>query len=372
MGVKYSQNSIPEQLEIKQAENLQNKLGLQDANYRISTTAPLGQFKVPAMSPTFIASPLSSQTTMQTNGYAHPETNSRAERFKIKPQERMQSIKLETMPENTIIQTEKYETTIQIHETLTQTYKTQVETHETSFNTHETSFNTHETAFNTHKTQTQVVEDQTPTTMQIDKPLSEAHINRSQNRRDESITAHESKMPARTDIQIKSETPAPKRRSHAQNRKKEFETDETDGTCTDFELKCETPSQQRRSHILSQFEKFNIQTPSTWKTWDVESRSESFNIQPARNMSKSEHFKSHTLTPRSRSKYEHLIKNLKESQDDNLVIYKVLESIPSKPSTTPPAPVTPYKEPKDKYTIEYLWNIGATNFQTRRPTRKCH
>jgi len=413
-AVKYSQNSIPEQLEIKQAENLQNKLGLQDANYRIPPTAPLGQFKVPAMSPTFIASPLSSQTTMQTNGYAHPETNSRAERFKIKPQERMQSIKLETMPENTIIQTEKYETTIQIHETptqkykaasqnyetpsqkyespakmydtqsklyrkpnppiktLTQTYKTQVETHETSFNTHETSFNTHETAFNTHKTQTQVVEDQTPTTMQIDKPLSEAHINRSQNRRDESITAHESKMPAGPDIQIKSETPAPKRRSHAQNRKKEFETDETDGTCTDFELKCETPSQQRRSHILSQFEKFNIQTPSTWKTNNVESRSESFNIQPARNMSKSEHFKSHTLTPRSRSKYEHLIKNLKESQDDNLVIYKVLESTPSKPSTTPPAPVTPYKEPKDKYTIEYLWNIGATNFQTRRPTRKCH
>merc|ERR1711892_1518969 len=170
------------------------------------------------MSPTFIASPLSSQTTMQTNGYAHPETHSRTERFKIKPQERMQSIKLETMPENTIIQTEKYETTIQIHETptqkykspakmydtqsklyrkpnppiktLTQTYKTQVETHETSFNAHETSFNKHETAFNTHKTQTQVVEDQTPTTMQIDKPLSEAHINRSQNRRDESITAH--------------------------------------------------------------------------------------------------------------------------------------------------------------------------------------
>ena len=103
----------------------------------------------------------------------------------------------------------------------------------------------------------------------------------------------------------------------------------------------------------------------------MESSSECFNIQPAKRGSTSDQFKSHTLTPRSKSKYEHLIKNLTESQDDNLVIYKVLETTASKPSIAP-LPVTPYKEPKDKYTIEYLWNIGATNFHSRRPTRKCH
>jgi len=74
-----------------------------------------------------------------------------------------------------------------------------------------------------------------------------------------------------------------------------------------------------------------------------------------------------SLTPRSRSKFEHLIRNLRESNDDEqLVLYKVLDS---------PAPaqiagtnlriteVVPYKgEPKDKYSVEFLWNIGAANY----------
>lgn len=118
---------------------------------------------------------------------------------------------------------------------------------------------------------------------------------------------------------------------------------------------------QSKAYAMSQFEKFNVQTPSTWK---LKKSDDGYHVE----QNGIDNRKSQTLTPRSRSKYEHLIKNLKESHDDNLVIYKVFESTQSKPSTIP---VTPYKEPKDKYTIEYLWNIGATNFQTRRPTKKC-
>jgi len=131
-----------------------------------------------------------------------------------------------------------------------------------------------------------------------------------------------------------------------------------------------TPKLPRKFEHYSSFtspapirsERFNIEMHD-------DSKFEHFTVHAPKHPGKFEPFKSQTLTPRSKSKYEHLIKNLKESQDDNLVIYKVLEPTPSKPAANP---VTPYKEPKDKYTIEYLWNIGATNFQARRPTRKCH
>ena len=96
-----------------------------------------------------------------------------------------------------------------------------------------------------------------------------------------------------------------------------------------------------------------------------------------------------SLTPRTRSKFEHLIRNLRESNDDEqLVLYKVMDCSPA------PAPrvgnnlritdVVPYKgEPKglsviiltnlllllisisflqDKYSVEFLWNIGAANY----------
>jgi len=121
------------------------------------------------------------------------------------------------------------------------------------------------------------------------------------------------------------------------------------------------------------YSSFTSPAPTRSERFNIEmhddSKFEHFTVHAPKHPGKFEPFKSQTLTPRSKSKYEHLIKNLKESQDDNLVIYKVLEPTPSKPAANP---VTPYKEPKDKYTIEYLWNIGATNFQARRPTRKCH
>jgi len=83
-----------------------------------------------------------------------------------------------------------------------------------------------------------------------------------------------------------------------------------------------------------------------------------------------------SLTPRSRSKFEHLIKNLRESnEDEQLVIYKVLESQPS-PAISNKLKITdvvPYKgEPKDKYTVEFLWNIGAANYVGSGNTRKHH
>ena len=73
-----------------------------------------------------------------------------------------------------------------------------------------------------------------------------------------------------------------------------------------------------------------------------------------------------SLTPRSRSKFEHLIRNLRESNDDEqLVLYKVLDS---------PAPaqiagtnlriteVVPYKgEPK---VVEEPTSVSLTNFLT--------
>merc|ERR1719320_494521 len=118
--------------------------------------------------------------------------------------------------------------------------------------------------------------------------------------------------------QLPSRTPAPQRRTYAQNRndgsdreKENLDTHETDSPkqC-DFGSKSERITPSRRSQILSQFERYNVQTPSTWKTRSVESSSECFNIQPAKHGSTSDQFKSHTLTPRSKSKYEHLIKNL--------------------------------------------------------------
>lgn len=369
-AVKCLQNSS-EQFKIKQAESFQNKLGVRDTNCRIPSTPPtaqFGNFKVPASSLTCNASPITRQKTLQTNGYAEQQAHTRTEHFKIKPKERIQSIKLESMPENNTAPSQKYEESIEIHETPKQLNERPLKNYETSTNkyespaqiydapplqygkptqkieTHKIQAETHETATHTYEKQTQKYE--TPSPMQVDNvtPFTDTYIHTSKNRQDKCM-----KTPARN-----VETYGTK--VHAR-------------TETDF--KSGTPTPQRRAHVLSQFEKFNIQTPSTWKTSNVESSSEHFNIEAPKHMSKSEHFKSHTLTPRSRSKYEHLIKNLKESQDDNLVIYKVLESTPSKPST-PPLPVTPYKEPKDKYTIEYLWNIGATNFQARRPTRKCH
>jgi len=212
---------------------------------------------------------------------------------------------------------------------------------------------------------------ESPSAMQIESDVRVLHSQKAQN---------EPKPHTPSSTQLPLKTPAPQRRTCAQNRKDEsfrenkdsFETHETDSPKQyDFGSKSERITPSRRSQILSQFERYNVQTPSSWKTRSVESSSECFNIEPVKRGSTSEKFKSHTLTPRSKSKYEHLIKNLTESQDDNLVIYKVLETKASKPSPAP-LPVTPYKEPKGKYTIEYLWNIGATNFHSRRSTRKCH
>lgn len=92
-----------------------------------------------------------------------------------------------------------------------------------------------------------------------------------------------------------------------------------------------------------------------------------------------------SLTPRSRSKFEHLIMNLRESNDDEqLVLYKVMDS--PAPAPTPSGnklkitEVVPYKgepkvqalsdsadltdccSPQDKYSVEFLWNIGAANY----------
>jgi len=69
-----------------------------------------------------------------------------------------------------------------------------------------------------------------------------------------------------------------------------------------------------------------------------------------------------SLTPRSKSKFEHLIKNLKESnEDEQLVLYKVMDADPGKKLKI--TDYVPYKgEPKDKYTVEFLWNIGAANY----------
>jgi len=76
-----------------------------------------------------------------------------------------------------------------------------------------------------------------------------------------------------------------------------------------------------------------------------------------------------SLTPRSRSKFEHLIRNLRESNDDEqLVLYKVMDSLAPAPAPRPGnnlriTEVVPYKgEPKDKYSVEFLWNIGAANY----------
>merc|ERR1719499_2806394 len=70
-----------------------------------------------------------------------------------------------------------------------------------------------------------------------------------------------------------------------------------------------------------------------------------------------------TMTPQSRSKFEHLIKNLKESnEDEKLVVYKVME-IAETHKNIKITDFVPYKgEPKDKYSIEFLWNIGAANY----------
>lgn len=475
-AVKY-QNNSSEVLRIKQSENK-----VKDTNF-VPEVAPtitqLGQLRIPEATPASNASPLSQKEPLQTNGYTQPQTNGKIERFKIKPQERMQSIKSKAMLENTVIQTNKYETEIQIHETPAQrlntvahsyenttqnlqtspahkyeeqtkiyrkpkppiksptaSYETEVETHETSsdrltaqthapkleIDTYKPLTQIHSTKYgsqihsSSHETQidTSKHEKETHTSKyekQIHASIHESQKNASIHESQKNKSIHQSKTASKhesqsamqidseekgkqsisvnsqeprtlphTNVPLPSKTPAPQRRTCAQNRKEEsvrvakdnYDTHETDSPRqSDFGRKSESMTPSRRSQILSQFERYNVQTPSTWKTRSVESSSECFNIEPNKQGRNSDQFKSHTLTPRSKSKYEHLIKNLTESQDDNLVIYKVMETTPSKPSTAP-LPVTPYKEPKDKYTIEYLWNIGATNFHSRRPTRKCH
>jgi len=405
-------------------------------------TTQLGQFRIPEAAPASNASPHLQKKPLQTNGYTQPQTSSQIERFKIKPQERMQSIKLKATPESTTIQTQKYEAEIQIHDTPTQhnntllhsydstiknletppakIYEAQTKVyrkpkppikhftkeHETHKETHATQVNTSnvELSMDTYEHETQIHDtpiDSSKHLTQADTSIQERQIHTSENESQINDSKHKSPSSIQIDTnarvihsqkaqnepqphtrsttQLPSRTPAPQRRTYAQNRndgslreKENLDTHETDSTkqC-EFGSKSERITPSRRSQILSQFERYNVQTPSTWKTRSVESSSECFNIQPAKRGSTSDQFKSHTLTPRSKSKYEHLIKNLTESQDDNLVIYKVLETTASKPSIAP-LPVTPYKEPKDKYTIEYLWNIGATNFHSRRPTRKCH
>ena len=77
-------------------------------------------------------------------------------------------------------------------------------------------------------------------------------------------------------------------------------------------------------------------------------------------------------TPRTRSKYDSF-KKLKEVSDKNLVLYTFLPAPKDLPVThkkSIEAPSQPYKEPKDKYSIEYLWNIGA-NVHIERLSRKC-
>eukprot|EP00092_Neocalanus_flemingeri_P018586 GFUD01020127.1.p1 GENE.GFUD01020127.1~~GFUD01020127.1.p1 ORF type:complete len:695 (-),score=171.77 GFUD01020127.1:207-2246(-) len=296
VGQSTMDNSL-DHVQIQPNECFRNQPRLSETDCRVPSLSPsptthLQQYKV--QEPT-LTKP---QRTMQTNDCNKQSPHTSTEHFRIQPQERTQTNKLEITPGHRITTTHKYEK---------QTHNTTLE--------HKQDI-THQT-----RKQTDNVE-----------PLRHTLT---QNRKYEQLEAKklESQTPERTFANFKSHIPTPSSKFEL------FETHERE------------------------FEKFNIQNPC------ASTKFEHISAQTSRHPSKYEHFKSHTLTPRSRSKYEHLIKNLKESQDDNLVIYKVLESTPCKPTTTP---VTPYKEPKDKYTIEYLWNIGATNFQARRPPRKCH
>merc|ERR1719495_2593025 len=115
-AVKCLSNSS-ELFKIKQQEN---QVVLEDTSLEqhvAPKTTQLGQFRIPEATPASNASPHLQKKPLQTNGYAQPQTSSKIERFKIKPQERMQSIKLKATPESTMIQTQKYETEIQIHDT---------------------------------------------------------------------------------------------------------------------------------------------------------------------------------------------------------------------------------------------------------------
>jgi len=432
------QNDGSEQFKIKQAENLENKLGLQDLNNRIPSTLSnthFGRFDVQKTASPCNTITKTRQMPMQTNEYAQQAKHSRTERFKIKPQERLQSIKLDNVPENNTTHQPKhkahqidntlehFEIAPHISDTLLCTVDKQVKPHKELPYTSNSVHNSQQTAAEIHPqsykiSQTQKLERMTQTS---EIPMTETKIlveksMRTNETQTQTLETHRNELEVKAEVN-QQETQTEARKTSKETNVKSTEIESIDSeTCaavtqkseektpTPMEVdsatpfldtlnhktknnhnkrshdmidyqeaslniatkaKCETPKILRKGCPLSEFEKYNVQTPSTWKTEDFDNRSERLHI----GTPKHSDFKSHTLTPRSRSKYEHLIKNLKESQDDNLVIYKVLETPVSKPSTQQ---VTPYKEPKDKYTIEYLWNIGATNFQPRRPTRKCH
>ena len=71
-------------------------------------------------------------------------------------------------------------------------------------------------------------------------------------------------------------------------------------------------------------------------------------------ISQKENRNKNSLTPRSRSKFEHLIKNLREcNEDEQLVLYKVLESPPLS-NNLKISEAVPYKgEPK----VNFLWRV---------------
>jgi len=349
-GVKSIPDPCLEQVQVQPNKSFQIQPSSQETESRIPSPTPNTRFehiKVRAPSMTNNTNPIKRQRTMQATDCTMQPALTRPEHFKIKHQQSMQS----NMSGHTVRSMQKhesplhkYETPIDIHETTslnhestTQKFETAAHRFELAAHKHTTPIQKYETSAHNYESPAQKYEIATNgyETMKLNKE-TEIHANEipTQITKLEQISAGNHQTP---------------KNSHYDDRSQKHPVnyDNTDSptpkhTHTEQKIEAQTPHRQ--------FEHFSIQTPRHGNSY--------------------QQFKSQTLTPRSRSKYEHLIKNLKESQDDNLVIYKVLEPTPCKPATNPP--VTPYKEPKDKYTIEYLWNIGATNFQTRRPTRKCH